>query len=149
MKKYRIAFDVWGLLLFLLTMVPNFIWATVPAPDDVLRGASATEALAAAASVCQVLFAAALCAVVNRERRPLGLTPLICGTVCCEVLYAAGWCFYYLGHTGPAVILALALPPCLAFLFFALDRKNFVAAVPIAVFTLCHLIYAAVNFIIK
>ncbi len=84
MKNYRIAFEPWGLRLFLLTMVPNLIWSAVPAPNDVLRGASSTGALDAVASVCQVLFAAALCAVVNRERRPLGRTPLLCGAVCCE-----------------------------------------------------------------
>lgn len=148
MKNYRIAFEPWGLALFLLTMVPNLIWSAVPAPNDVLRGASATEALDAVASVCQVLFVAALCAVVNRKRRPLRLTPLLCGTVCCEALYAAGWCFYYQGFAGPAVILALTVPPCLAFLFFVLDRKNFVAVVPIAVFTVCHLMHSAFNFLI-
>ena len=148
MKHYRIAFEPWGLLLFLVTMVPNLIWSAVPAPNDILRGTSATEALDAAASVCQVLFVAALCAVVNRESVPLRLTPLIRGTVCCEALYAAGWCCYYLGFAGPAVILALTVPPCLAFLFYALDRKNFIAVVPLAAFTICHLIYSVVNFLI-
>ena len=30
LKQYRFGFDPWGLLLFLLVMLPNFIWfATV------------------------------------------------------------------------------------------------------------------------
>lgn len=33
--KYRFGFDFWGLILFLLVMVPNFIWFAVPAPNDV------------------------------------------------------------------------------------------------------------------
>ena len=28
--KYKLGFDIWGLLLFLGIMVPNFIWFAVP-----------------------------------------------------------------------------------------------------------------------
>ncbi len=148
MKKYKFAFDPWGLLLFLLIMLPNFFWFAVPAANDVLRRESVTPVLDAAASVCQVLFAAALCAVVNKERERLRLTPLIWASLFCGGLYAAGWAFYYAGSAGPPVIALLTLPPCLCFLFFALDRKNGIAAIPIAVFTICHVIYGVINFII-
>jgi hypothetical protein len=42
LKPYRFGFDIWGLLLFLLVMLPNFIWFAVPAPNDVLRAESVT-----------------------------------------------------------------------------------------------------------
>ena len=90
MKNYRIAFEPWGLLLFLLTMVPNLIWSAVPAPNDVLRGASSTGALDAVASVCQVLFAAALCAVVVRRQSPEIALVLGAGACALIVLYCSG-----------------------------------------------------------
>ena len=34
--------DVSGLLLFLIIMIPNFIWFAVPAPNDILRTDSIT-----------------------------------------------------------------------------------------------------------
>ena len=34
-KSYRFGFEVWGLVLFLVIMLPNFIWFIVPAPDDI------------------------------------------------------------------------------------------------------------------
>ena len=148
MRKYKIFFDIWGLLLFLLIMVPNFIWFAVPAPQDVLRTESVTAPIDAVASVCQILFAAALCFVVNTEREPLRLTLLTGGCTGCGLLYYAGWLLYYLGFAGPAVILLLTVPPCFAFLLFAVDRKNFIAVIPIVVFSVCHLIYGIVNFII-
>lgn len=148
MKKYKLAFEPWGLLVFLLIMLPNFVWFAVPAPNDVLRQESVTPVLDGIASVCQVLFAVALCGIVNRTREKLRLTPLIAASLCCGGLYAAGWIFYYAGFSGPPVILLLTLPPCLCFFFFALDRKNCIAAVPIAVFTVCHLIYSIANFMI-
>ena len=44
LKKYRFGFDVQGLLLFIVIMIPNFIWFDLPAPNDILRADSATEA---------------------------------------------------------------------------------------------------------
>lgn len=53
LKKYKLSFDIWGLLLFLIVMIPNFIWFAVPAPNDILRADSITGTIDTAASVCQ------------------------------------------------------------------------------------------------
>lgn len=148
LRKYRLTFDPWGLLLFLLVMLPNLIWFAVPAPNDILRRESVTPALDGIASVCQVLLAAALCVIVNRERERLRPSPLIGACIACGLLYYLGWGLYYLGIVHPAVILLLTVPPCLCFLFFALDRKNYMAVIPIVVFTVCHLIYSIANFML-
>lgn len=135
-------------MLFIVIMIPNFIWFDLPAPNDILRADSATEAFDTTASVCQVLMVIALCILINKERKRLSITPLIAAVVVCCLLYFASWIFYYTGITNTVVILGLTLPPCLAFLFFAIDRKNIIAVVPILPFTICHLIYATVNYII-
>lgn len=149
MKKYRLAFDPWGLLLFMLLMLPNLIWFAVPAPNDVLRRESVTPILDGTAAVCQPLFAAALCLVVNRERGRLRLSLLVQGCIACGLFYYLGWGLYYRGIVYPAVILLLTLPPCLSFFSYALDRKNYIAVIPIAVFTACHLMHSIVNFILQ
>jgi len=46
------------------------------------------------------------------------------------------------------VILGMTVIPCFAFLFFALDRKNGVALVPIGGFTVCHVVFGVINFIV-
>lgn len=148
MRRYKVAFDPWGFLLFGGMMLPNLYWFAVPAPNDVLRAPSATPLLDGAASLCQILFAAALCLLAHRRRAPLRLTPLLGGTVCCGLLYAAGWICYYAGLVSPAVILLLTLSPCLAFLFFSLDRRNGPAAILISVFALCHALHGVINFIL-
>lgn len=148
MKRYEFTFDPWAFSLFLLVMAPNFIWFAVPAPNDVLRRESVTPAVDSIASVCQVLMVAALCVIANRERKKPRPTPLTAASVGCILVYYAGWIFYYLGRTDPAVILLLTVPPCLAFIFFAVDRKNDAALVPAGIFAVCHLIYGVVNFMI-
>ena len=67
LKKYKLSFDIWGLLLFLIIMIPNFIWFLYPAPNDVLRADSVTGGIDNIASVCQVLMVMVLCIFVNKE----------------------------------------------------------------------------------
>lgn len=146
-KKYRIGFDIWGALLFLVIMLPNFIWFAVPAPNDILRTDSITKALDTIASVCQVLMAVFLCIFINKEREKTKLSRFIIAVMISCFLYYASWGLYYGGITNSFVILGLTVPPCLAFFFFALDRKNMIAVIPIFVFTVCHLIYGIANYI--
>lgn len=148
MKNYKFSFDIWGLAIFLIIMIPNFIWFAVPAPNDILRAESKTVIIDTIASVCQALFVDSLCFIVNKNRDGLGFTPKIIVVACCTAVYFVGWGLYYAGITAPFVIIFLTLPPCLAFLLFALDRKNYIAAIFISAFTVCHFIYGIVNFIV-
>lgn len=148
MKKYRLGFDIWGLVIFLIVMIPTFIWSAVSAPNDILRKESITPIIDTIGSVCQVLLAAMLCVLINKERKKLRFSPLIIAAIISIIIYFAGWIMYYCGNTSPLVIMALTLPPCLAFLFFALDRRNLLAVISVVCFTVCHLIYGIVNFIL-
>lgn len=148
LKKYRLGFDGWGLLLFAVIMLPNFVWFAVPAPRDVLRAASVTAALDAFASVCQMLMVAALCVLIRKDGGKLRLTPLIAAAGLCCAFYYASWAGYYAGAVNAAVLLGLTLFPCAAFVLFAMDRKNRIALALGGIFMICHLLYAVVNFII-
>lgn len=75
LKKYKMNFEIWGLLLFLIVMLPNFIWFSIPAPNDILRSNSITETIDTIASICQVLMVVALCAFKNRDASKLCVTP--------------------------------------------------------------------------
>ena len=53
-KKYKIGFDIWGLIIFIVIMIPNFIWFAVPAANDILRGESITKTVDVIASICAI-----------------------------------------------------------------------------------------------
>ncbi|MBP5556488.1 MAG: hypothetical protein J6X65_02105 [Bacteroidales bacterium] len=146
-SRYRFGFDIWGLLLFLLVMLPNFIWFAVPAPDDILRTESVTPVVDIIGSVFQVLTVACLCFVICKERSKFRFSPLVVATVACLAAYYIGWARYYADITALWVILLLTLPPCLAFILFAIDRKNLPAVVSAASFTVCHCIFGVVNYL--
>ncbi len=148
LKRYKLRFEICGLLLFLIVMIPNFIWFAVPAPNDILRAKSITETVDTIASLCQIWMIVAICIFKNRESKKLCITPFIIMAAVFYLLYVISWIAYYTGITNAIVILGLTVPPCLTFLFFAIDRKNGIAFIPILIFTICHLIYGVVNFII-
>lgn len=148
LKKYKFGFDISGFILFLIIMLPNFIWFAVPAPNDILRQASVTPTVDMIASVCQMIFVASLCFIINKERGNLKIFPLLILSIVCIGVYFSGWIIYYIGIVNPIVIICLILPPCMSFILFALERKNIIAVIPAVVFTVCHLIYGTVNFIL-
>ena len=147
LKQYRFGFDPWGLLLFLLVMLPNFIWFAVPAPNDILRTDSVPPVVDASGSVFQVLTVACLCFVIHNDRRKLRFLLLIITAIVCVAIYYIGCALYYTANVSPTVILLLTVPPCLAFILFAADRKNLPAVVLAAGFTVCHLIFGVVNYL--
>lgn len=149
LKNYKFGFDVLGVIIFLMIMIPNFIWFAVPAQNDILRKESVTALIDTIASVCQVLFLISLCIIINKDRNKLRLSPLLLSSILCICLYYLAWVFYYIGIVHPIVILSLTLPPCFAFVFFAFDRKNMIAVIPAICFTICHCIYGLVNYIIS
>ena len=104
LKKYKIGFDIWGALLFLIIMIPNFIWFVVPAPNDILRAESITETVDTVAFVCQILMIAALCIFRNKGSKKLCITPAIIIAAVCYLLYVASWTAYYNGMVNVIVI---------------------------------------------
>ena len=145
-KQYRFGFDVRGLIVFVAVMIPTFIWYALPAPVDVLRTESSTPVVDVIGSVFQVLFIACLCCLINKDNRKLTFSVSVILMVACILLYYIGWGIYYCGITTPFVILLMTVPPCLAFILFAIDRKNLPAIVFSSGFSVCHLIFAIVNY---
>ena len=146
MKNYKFCFDIWGLVLFLIIMLPNFIWFAIPAPNDILRTDSVTPIVDA--SFCQIFFIIALCILQRKSTPKIQVNPLIIMVIASVLLYFTGWIFYYFGVTNPLIILLLTIPPCSAFIFLTIDRKNIIALIPAIAFTICHITYAIINFII-
>lgn len=148
LRKYRMGFDVWVLVLFAAVMLPNVIWFALPAPNDILRVESVTPVVDTVGSVFQVLMIAALCMFIRTDIEKKGFRLPIIGAILCVTLYWLCWVLYYCGTANTAVILGLTLPPCFAFILYALHKKNGIAAIFAGGFTICHLIFALANFVL-
>jgi len=144
----KIKFDIWGLALFSIIMIPNLIWAAIPAPNDILRAESVTPIVDMFASVFQVILVAALCITMQgKQKTPVGKQFLL-GIILAILVYFSGWVWYYKGTVNQVTILILCVAPCLAFIFFSVARKNKVALIAAILFMICHLIFSIGNFMI-
>lgn len=148
LSNYKFCFNICSLLLFLIIMLPNFIWYAIPAPNDILRADSVTPIVDAIGSFCQIFFIIALCILQRKNTPKIQVNPLIIMIIVSVLLYYTSWIFYYIGVTNPLIILLLTIPPCSAFIFLAIDRKNGIALIPAICFTICHITYAVINYII-
>ena len=149
MKKLKMGFFPYGLLLFGLIMIPNLIWAAVPAPQDVLRRASLTPQLDCAAAAVQALMIAALCLTSGAAARKFSWRGRwVWASLGCTAAYFAAWIAYYCGAAGAPVLLILRAAPCLAFLCAAADRRNWLAGTLAALFLGLHTAFALINFVL-
>lgn len=147
MKSYKIGLDIGAIIVFMIVMLPNFIWFVVPAPNDILRTESVTETVDAIASISQVIMIVCMCMFVHKDANKLSLTPAVKGVIFCVLIYFMCWVVYYIGVTNAVIVLGLTIPPCIVFVLYGIDRKNYIALVPALVFLVCHLIYAIANYI--
>lgn len=139
MKK--ITLNKYGLLLFFLIMIPNFVWFMIKAPNDILRVESVTPTLDLIASIFQIIMAVFLC-FSKDENNKFNIYSIIS-----VILYFLCWTLYYLGIINNIVIIGLCLFPCLSFLFYEAKIKNWIAMIPTIVFTILHLLYGIINFL--
>ena len=147
-RKYKIGFDILGLLLFLIIMIPNFIWFAVPTSNDILRNESITPVIDMFASIFQVIMVIALCIIKNKHcQKPMKKIwfKLIIVSI---IIYFAGWIVYYIGIVNALVILDLCIAPCVAFMLLSIARKNIFAFILSIMFMICHALYGIINFIV-
>ncbi len=149
LKTHTMGFEPWGLALFASVMLPNLLWMLLPAPDDVLRNPSVTPVVDGLGSFFQMVMVFCLCAIRRTDAMPVRLSPVLLAVVGCVGLYWAAWGCYYAGFTHAAILLAMALLPCAAFLGFLAERRNLIGLAPAVGFTVCHVIFAVANYLIK
>lgn len=137
----NIKFNIYGLLLFILIMIPNFIWFMIKAPNDILRIESITPTIDLIASVFQIIMVICLCFSKDKNNK-IGISSLVS-----LILYFMSWALYYIGIVNKVVIICLCLLPCLSFLIYEIKIKNWIAIIPTIVFTILHLLYGIINFI--
>ena len=71
LKNYRLCFEFWGLILFLIIMIPNFIYFVFPPLHDIFQTNSITETIDKAAFVSQIFMIISLCFLKNIKSKKI------------------------------------------------------------------------------
>jgi len=129
-------------------MIPNLIWFLVPAPNDILRNESKTPGLDLVSIIFQVIMVVSLILIKNKNQNKLAFSRYLIFGLVFLILYYVSWTCYYVNIVSHQIILGLTISPCLVFIICCLERKNYLAMFPTIIFSICHIVYALINFII-
>ena len=147
LKNYRLGFNWKALAIFACIMVPNLVWFFFPAPFDVLRAKENLPVLEGIVKVLQVLMVGSLLFLVNKEFQPPVDPKIYIGVCLSYFVYGACWGFYYLGFSGPLVILILCIAPSVCFLLEGWGRKNGPGYVLSLLFLFLHTLWGVLKFL--
>ena len=146
--NYRIGIEWWGLILFLVVMIPNIIWFKVPAPNDIMRQESRTPRVDKFMTVFQAMLIITL--ILLKNVKAVSVHPAYIVLIGLSLIsYYTGWIIYYRGISNAFIHIVLADAPCLAFILFAVLKKNLPALTSGVLFTATHTYFAVVNFVNK
>lgn len=147
-KRFKLTFDIFGFLLFVLLMIPTVVWSVVPALKDILRTESSTPLIDTAAAAVQVLAIIAICLPFGKSIKKFkfgSVSSVI--TIIFAVLYYIAWMCYYLTIIHPIVLVSLAVLPCIALLAHSIGKRNVPAMILIVIFAAIHLSSTVINFV--
>ncbi len=146
-KDYKFTFNLSALILFAFIMLPNIVWFAVPPSTDPLRNPSLIPMLDTIASKMQVIMIFSLCAVKNTNAEKLKFNLFIILSAISCFLYYVCWILYYFGIVNGFIMICLCLLPCASFIFYAVDRKNYLSFNSIIIFTILHFVSTLINFV--
>lgn len=95
-----------------------------------------------------MVFITIICILKRKGVDKIRFSKLLILSLAMVIAYFMGWILYYSGIVNPIVIILLTMPPCMAFILYAVDRKNVIATILTVIFTVCHIKYEAVNYIV-
>lgn len=141
-KNYKWGIDMLGILLFALLILPNIVYWCIPDFPDI----NGNLGLEIFSSILEVIGVAAMIALTRTEEQAPFAFFSLTGTFTWLFLlldYLA-WIFFFCGFANIAVILFLAVSPCVSLVSYQANRKNYVALVPTVAFAFLHIINIAV-----
>jgi len=139
-KKYKFGFSVWGFGLFLLIMVPNIVYFCVPAYRGGLDGDNVV--LDTVASVFQAIGLMLLFFIVRREKDQKLFKTGVTLAAFFFAIYLIAWIFYFCSYRNSAVVISLAVFPCLSLLSFSIGEKNRFSLTVLRIFSILHIVSA-------
>ncbi len=90
---------------------------------------------------------AALCILKNKNADALKISPTAVLSLAFCLLYFVCWILYYCNVVNYAIIVFLCVFPCLSFIFYAIDRKNYLGLIPTGLFAILHFTSTIINFV--
>ena len=153
MCDMKLGFSIHGLIIFLIPMVINVIYAIFPPVNAPEEPTIVNKVVEMIEQCTRILYMVALCILVS-DRKIEYKSLWLYLAVIFVVLYYIVWIRYFVGGRDVALLgekflfvpLPLAVFPVLYFFFSAIWLHNYVAAVIMVIFGIAHNIVSYMSF---
>lgn len=146
LRKYRLGFNLFGFLAFMLVMLPNIAWMIFPPENDILQAnSSGIPALDICMQASQWLMVGFLTILIPKEK-PTGKILLGISAVCLAAYYIM-WICYFCGIYSTFTLISMAVLPSAYFICISLRNRNYPALVFAVTFSALHIGITGFNFL--
>lgn len=143
--NYYFGFSIYGLIIFLLPMVPNLFYFIRPVPYTLGNNDNKHVLLDIIENICRVIFFTMLILVVSRKAIEIQSMYII-WIVLMLILYYVFWGFFFKGKVNLIIILGLAIFPVAYFILSEIWLHNYIAIIPTGLFGIVHVIISYRDF---
>ena len=148
MKKLRIGFSLYGLIIVMLQAIPNIIWALFPPAVNSLEGnASSVPFIEYGEHILGMAIVMLLILFVRKgQEKTIPKTGFAIAAFILIALYWLCWILYFSSVQPLPVIYAMVILPPVAFFCAGVAEKVYPISVASAIFLVFHLFVALENF---
>lgn len=141
----KFKFSILGTIIFILPMLINMVYFTIPAPAQSGAITEVPKWIESIEQVTRILFAVVLCILVSNQKVNFKSPYLYIGLIFL-ILYYIVWIRYFLGGMERSLLaksffwvpMPLAIFPVLYFISEALWIKNYIAVFIMVIFGIAH-----------
>jgi hypothetical protein len=141
----NIGFSSKGLVVFILTMLPNILFFVLKNPNSSAAVANNHLLLDIIEHGSQAIFVALLIFCVTKNE-----SPIICGyTIFIAILllsYYGLWIAYFTTGTNFIMLMSMAIFPVIYFILAEIWLHNLLAIVPTVIFGISHIIITYIDY---
>ncbi|MBL4933281.1 hypothetical protein [Clostridium paridis] len=137
--NYYFGFSFYGLIIFLLPMIPNLFYFIKPVPYTLGNNENKHVLLDIIENIFRVVFFTMLILVVSEQAIKIHSTHII-WIVIILLLYYVFWGFFFIGKVNLIIILGLAIFPVTYFILSEIWLHNYIAIIPTGLFGIIHVI---------
>lgn len=138
LQKYKQGIDFWALIAVVMVVLPEIVYACIPA----FTGLFPYHVPEIFARIFQAAGCILLVFFVLREppeKKPFFDSLYMTATLALLLDYTA-WILYFCGITTFGVVIFLKVCPCVFLLLLTFEKKNALAAIPLAAYSLISIV---------
>ena len=147
-NNYEMGFSIYGIIIYLLLMLPNIVWQIFPPINNLLLIDTVSYPILDIFEwIFRILIILFLIFLINKDKTK-NKTSYIGVAIAFLAIYYITWLLYYFGIVNPwIIILGMGITPVFYFSFAGLWLRNYLLLIPSLIFGIVHMIISILSYL--